>query len=176
MEMRQEGHIALISQMCQLIGARKYLELGIYQGDCLLAVADANPQCVCIGVDSVHHPIPYRPNVAVYFESTEEYFEKLAVEKPLTKFDVIFIDADHSYDAVKADLFKALQAVRPKGLIFLHDTHPAGKEWTSKGFCGDAYRIVRELQAEPAIQAITLPYHPGLTIVQHTYDEEFPWQ
>lgn len=176
MHMNQEGHIRFIAELCKLIHARKYLELGIYKGDCLLAVAEANPQCVCIGVDSVLHYIPDRPNVSVYIETTEEYFEKVDGQKPLSKFDVVFIDADHRYDSVKADLFKALQVVNPKGLILLHDTHPAGIDWVAMGFCGDAYRIVKELQAEPAVQAITLPYHPGLTIVQNTYSEERPWE
>jgi predicted O-methyltransferase YrrM len=37
------------------------------------------------------------------------------------KLDLVFIDADHTYDAVINDSHKALQMLSPKGIVVWHD-------------------------------------------------------
>lgn len=39
-----------------------------------------------------------------------------------TEFDVIFVDADHSYDAVLKDTINSVRMLAPNGLIAFHDT------------------------------------------------------
>jgi predicted O-methyltransferase YrrM len=45
-------------------------------------------------------------------------------ENPDIAFDLIFIDGDHSYDAVKADFLAYSPLVRAGGLVALHDIVP----------------------------------------------------
>jgi predicted O-methyltransferase YrrM len=53
-----------------------------------------------------------------YNGSTDKYFSELFPDK---KFDVIFIDADHSYEGVRKDFVNAQQHLNDGGLIVFHD-------------------------------------------------------
>lgn len=70
-------------------------------------------------------PAPQRTiqgsNISFHIESSDSFFEKISADK---KFDLIFIDGDHSFDFVKRDLENSLLHVSEKGLIVLHDTDP----------------------------------------------------
>ena len=44
-------------------------------------------------------------------------------------FDLIFIDGDHSYEAVKSDLENAIKFLNKDGLIVLHDVDPPAEKW-----------------------------------------------
>jgi predicted O-methyltransferase YrrM len=174
MTMNQTGHETFIPELCKLLQARDYLELGVHKGSTLCRVAAALPECHCQGVDIVNHELPLPGNVSMAFMRTDEFFETWKKSSPV-RYDVIFIDANHSYEAVKADLEMALQMLQPRGVLLLHDTHPVSDAYTESGWCGDAFRILNDLQANPDLQSITLPYHPGLTIVRPAQKTEFPW-
>ena len=77
-------------------------------------------------------------------------------------FNVVFIDADHSAEALHADFWGILPHVADDGLILMHDTNPETLADTAEGMCGDAWRFVRDLS--PFREMVTLNYHPGLTI------------
>lgn len=53
-----------------------------------------------------------------YNGSTDKYFAELFPDK---MFDVIFIDADHSYEGVRKDFVNAQQHLKEGGLIIFHD-------------------------------------------------------
>lgn len=94
---------------------------------------------------------------------TEQFFK----ENEET-FDVIFIDADHSFDAVKYDFEQCLKILNKSGLIFLHDTDPITKKYTQPGYCNDCYKIINYLKEfHSELNFINLPItEAGLTIVQ----------
>lgn len=50
--------------------------------------------------------------------TTDEWAEKLH-----EKFNLIFIDADHSYEAVKSDFYNWSPKVKEGGYLLFHDTH-----------------------------------------------------
>ncbi len=50
--------------------------------------------------------------------TTDDYFK--SIDSNL-KYDVIFIDADHSYEGAKKDYDNALKHIEPNGLIIFHD-------------------------------------------------------
>lgn len=57
-------------------------------------------------------------NLQFYKSSTDDYFKQLSAT---VRFDVIFIDADHSYEGVKKDFGNALKHINKGGLIIFHD-------------------------------------------------------
>lgn len=60
-------------------------------------------------------------------------------------YDVIFIDADHSYPSVKADILLYLPMLRVGGFMIMHDTIYFG---------GDVGRVVKELKSDPRVEFI----------------------
>jgi cephalosporin hydroxylase len=66
------------------------------------------------------------------------------------KFDFIFIDGDHEYDGVRADLLQYGPLVRPGGLVGFHDIVPDHfVRYGRKGpfYAGDVHLLWRQLKA-----------------------------
>lgn len=82
----------------------------------------------------------YLPNERTYFtnESTDEFFKSLDPEE--SKFDAIFIDADHSYLGALKDYNGALNHIKKGGLIIFHDINSAA--------CPGIMRLWREVKSE----------------------------
>ncbi|MES2395658.1 MAG: class I SAM-dependent methyltransferase [Bacteroidota bacterium] len=59
-------------------------------------------------------------NLQFYKQTTDVYFNQLS---KTAKFDVIFIDADHSYEGVKKDYDNSLNHINKGGLIIFHDVN-----------------------------------------------------
>lgn len=84
-----------------------------------------------------------RPDVKVRFQRKLSYEYALECDE---QFDLVFIDADHKYEAVKRDWLDWSPKVRVGGRIALHDSQPmAGR--CPEG-CGPV-RLVNELGAHP---------------------------
>lgn len=80
-------------------------------------------------------------------------------------FDFIFIDADHSQQAVYADFSHYIELLRPHGVILLHDTHPIDQAATNQDRCGDGYLAIDHLSRQTEKwEMMTIPLHPGLTL------------
>jgi predicted O-methyltransferase YrrM len=55
-----------------------------------------------------------------YFRNgSDDFFKKN--EEWDGKFDIIFVDGDHRYEQSKKDLGNAMKAIKPNGIIYLHD-------------------------------------------------------
>jgi len=79
--------------------------------------------------------------------------------------DMLFIDADHSREAVLDDFNNCLPYVAPHGLILLHDVHPGNAELTHPAWCGTAYQAAEELSRNNnAYEIMTIPVSPGLAV------------
>jgi predicted O-methyltransferase YrrM len=176
MVMNQQGHENLIAELCKTMRVRDYLELGLFDGDTFYKVASAIPQAKCIGVDVVDRGLARPENADIFIGTTDAYFDLLRSKFPKPQFDLIFIDADHAYESVVKDLRNSLEFLNPRGLVLLHDTHPVSEAYTAPGWCNDAYRIVDDLRKNPLLESITLPYHPGLTLVRHLPANRIPWE
>lgn len=60
------------------------------------------------------------PRIEQIFQDSREFDPE-----PLAgQFDVVFVDADHSYDMVKIDTLNAYKLVKPGGIILWHDYAP----------------------------------------------------
>lgn len=101
--------------------------LGAGPGIMALALFEGNPYLVIHAIDNNARTldtfnkhledVPYQGTLFVYCRNTSdvcEYFDK-------GKFDLIIVDADHSYDAVQEDLDNYWPKLKIGGRIFLHD-------------------------------------------------------
>lgn len=157
MKRNQTLHETLIPLLVEGIGAQSYLEFGTYDNSTIGKVrcpkryaVDTKPILV--------------PGIEFFTMTTQEFISFEA--KKYAPFDFVFIDADHSAAAARADFFGIIDYVSPEGLVCLHDTNPETEADTAPGYCGDSWRFANMLWGD-GCEAVTLPYHPGITIVRN---------
>lgn len=156
-------HHIFIRAMAEAINAKSYLELGLYKGTTFSSIAPIVETCV--GVDTKQYFTPQKGKI--HISTTENFFQHNT-----DTFDLIFIDADHSFESAKNDLLWSLNVLNPYGVIILHDTDPNKNELLTSGYCGDSYRIVDWVRTNRSdLDIITLPLgDPGISIVKRTGD------
>jgi predicted O-methyltransferase YrrM len=140
-----------IRELARSIRARRILEVGAFKGQTtavLSAVAAESggyvvavdpmrwasaPASLGEQVDAWFHPFSYErafwknvrrsgaDNVRLYRVRSEDPALLRSAAKELQEFDLVFIDADHSYAGASRDLALWGSRVTPGGLILLHD-------------------------------------------------------
>lgn len=100
-------------QLINSFSPKRYLEIGIYQGWCLININAP----LKTGVD------PDRSTMASHHMTSDEFFEKVAPTLGY-KYDVVFIDGLHHSDQVNKDIANAIQYTEDNGIIILHDCNP----------------------------------------------------
>lgn len=154
-------HTSFIFELCKQLNVQDYLELGVYSGDTLFKLSTI---CNVVGVD-IKDEFRLKEQFGDRFfqETTDEFFAQNR-----RTYDVVFIDADHSFASVKKDFVNSLKILNPMGLIILHDTDPQEVKLIHPGYCGDAYKMNRYLEETwPDLDKLTLPItEAGLTIVK----------
>lgn len=169
------NHEAFICLLAKSVKPKVYVELGIY--DCTLfnrmipLVSEK-----LIGVDFVpemgKHMKKHRKTE--FFAGTTTDFAK-ELKKRGTVIDMLFIDADHSKEAVLEDFNNYFPMVKEDGIILLHDSYPKNKEFTQSGYCGDGYKAIFELSKKTdKYEMVTIPVHPGLVICRKR-TKQMPW-
>ncbi len=74
--------------------------------------------------------------------STDEFFSQYPDPvPPQLQFEVVFIDADHSYLQTLRDYNNAVSCC-PDGVIFLHDMVPPEAKFATPQFCGDSFKLL----------------------------------
>jgi predicted O-methyltransferase YrrM len=169
---RQTMHEYLLPLLARAIHARYYLELGLATGSSFWPVVEQQIKFFggeAVGVDTGE--VVVRAACArIYQMETDRFFAEIAPTLPY-QFDLVFIDADHRYAQLCRDFEHALGVTRDHGLVCLHDTYPSDVRFTTDGYCADSYRLAAELSLPGSgwasrVEAVTLPFHPGLTIVR----------
>lgn len=94
--------------------------------------------------------------------TTDSFYETIA--EALGPFDVIYIDADHTFAQACADYNNSIKHLAPGGLIFLHDMWPPNAEYTAPIWCGDTYKLLVGL-TEGMSGIVVLDHNYGLTAV-----------
>lgn len=153
-------HPEVISFLAEVYKPKTYLELGLYKGETFNIMQGRCSRTV--GVDI--NPTPLGGEI--YMMTTDKFFE--AFTDPV---DMVFIDADHSYESVKKDFENSLNLLNDGGVIVLHDTDPEQDFLFHSGYCGDCYKIVQDIEAREDVNVVTLPVHAeGLCIITKKND------
>lgn len=158
----QTFHERLIPMLVEGIGAQSYLEFGTYCYETIGRVKCAKR----FAVDADPNRVPEVgafPGVQHFAMTTERFIADFAMR--CAPFDVVFIDADHDAEAVRRDFSGIWPYVSDDGLVLLHDTNPQEDADTAPEFCGDSWKFAQLLKLQNR-EAVTLPYHPGLTIIR----------
>ena len=168
-------HEDFIVHLASLVRPKVYVELGLYHCALFNRIVPFSEQS--IGVDISAEAGNYMlqsPNTR-FFKGTTQEFAKEVEANPL-QIDMLFIDADHSKEAVLQDFRDFLPYVAPHGLILLHDTHPGNLQMMQPEWCGTAYLAIEELLRETgSYELMTIPVSPGLTICRKR-QVQLSWQ
>lgn len=133
----QESHHAnhtdmvYVCGMASAVNARRIFEFGTYRGQttCGLASVCKDAQIYTLNLPLDADP-RYAPFIGMYIARspdrdriTQIFCDSRAFDTTPYResMDYIFIDGDHSYEGVKNDTEKALQLLRPGGVIVWHD-------------------------------------------------------
>ena len=149
-------HSEFIENIAKIYKPKIYLELGLYRADTFGRIRKHAKRA--IAVDLVILP---GIEGELFQESTDTFFKHFDEQ-----VDMIFIDADHSFDSVYKDLKNSLKILNNPGIIILHDTDPEHIGILHSDHCNDCYKILEFLEQNDKINAVTLPVsEAGLTIV-----------
>ncbi len=122
------GYYQVLHGLCKKIDARRVLEIGVNRGAGMIAMTEAMNDGLYIGVDISLLAIPYDykslarliPGV-MFFEGDSRDDRMITKVRLYAPFDLIFIDGDHTYDAVKGDFDACLPMLADNGMMVLHD-------------------------------------------------------
>jgi len=168
----------LINFLIKECNFKSYLEIGV-RGFKTFDMIDCNKK-VC--VDPQPHGERNGIGVKTIIKTSDQYFKEL--KQSNEKFDLIFIDGDHSFSQVKKDLEYALKHITARGLIVMHDMDPPDRHFQGNGPLprswkkhpmGECWRaMVSRRIIEGDIEVITIQFgdvETGLTIVKKGNDK-----
>lgn len=157
------NHSTFLEFLISYIKPNIYLELGVRDG---LTILKCAPHTVkSIGVDILPCQFNLSKNIEYHQTTTDDYFKSL---DPSIKFDVVFIDADHSHEQSLKDFLNVKDKVIDDGFIFFHDTYPYNETMMLPHLCNDVYKTAHYIKNNfiDAFEIVTLPFNPGLTILK----------
>jgi len=154
----------VIECLAKIIRPKIYVEIGLYHSDVLKRIIPYADELIGTDIDpKLEKYFPHRKKTKFYSLSSDELLKVLQAQNK--KIDFLFIDADHSQQAVLKDFYNYFPLVSEQGLIFLHDSYPGSDFYTQSGYCSDCYKAIIELgKNNDEYELVTIPKHPGLTI------------
>lgn len=160
---RNQEFMPLIKFLVSLYQPDTYVEVGIQKGHCFKQIAPTVKKA--IGID-----------IKLLFDMPGSILmEKSSLDAAKNWehgiIDLLFIDGDHKFESVLADVDAFLPYVRPyTGLILLHDTYPGTKELAVDGYCFDAWKAACKIHNNikySDVEIVTLPGpYAGLSILR----------
>lgn len=147
---RKELAFALQIIMNNLQGPMSVLEIGIYEGATFrIWQAISSRNAILVGVDVSDKTGGCFANdkriSLIFGDSHDSMVVKKVKDLFLKEIDLLFIDADHSYEGVKSDHMNYGPLVRKGGVIVFHDTRrKAGPSGLAPHGCG-VFAFWREL-------------------------------
>ena len=148
----------IIQSIINAIGAKDYLEIGLFRGNNFNRIKCKNK----VGVDP-----------SVKFKSEEKIFELTSddfFKQNDSKFDVIFIDGLHEETQVYKDIKNGLDCLNDGCFIICHDMHPTDENmqkvpriqnvWT--GDCWKAWVNIRREMDNLSMFVVDMDYGCGV--------------
>lgn len=157
-------HYDVLPMLVRALNPEVYVELGVREANLFNLVSPYVGTAIGVDIDPMSGEcIVPAPNVQFHLCSTDDFLEE--AKRAGLLVDVLFIDADHSYEAALQDFRNYLPIVRPHGLILMHDGHPGDESLIRPTACGGVYKAVAELSADnDQYEMVTIPMSPGVTI------------
>lgn len=127
---------------------RSYLELGCYKNNTFNYISVDKK----IGVDC-------RDGGTVR-STTDQFFDTNKI-----KYDLIFIDADHTHECSRRDLNNSLSCLNDDGCIVLHDTLPELPSHQNPRYNGTVWKTIVEYRSRKDLDIITANFDHGCTLI-----------
>lgn len=164
------NHTQLIQQLITERGYKLYLEIGYGKGDNFESLQGLSRG---VAVDPTMSGLA-NENPDRYVNSTsDEYFDDLDGR---TKFDLIFIDGDHTAEQVERDIVNAWKHLKKDGALLLHDVCPHNEEMTripreTKQWTGTTFQAWAGLvDAYPELQYSAITDDFGIATIEFNKD------
>ena len=168
-------HEDFIVHLASLVCPKVYVELGIYHCALFNRIIPFAEQLIGVDISAESGNYMQQSSKTRFFKGTTHEFAQEVAVNPL-QINMLFIDADHSKEAVLQDFIEFFPFVVPHGLILLHDTHPGNEQMMDPAWCGTAYQAVEEyLRETGSYELMTIPLSPGLTICRKR-QAQLSWQ
>lgn len=156
-------HKSIIEHFAKWIKPENYLEIGVRTGYTLIPISGYCKNCYAVDINFTHKN--YAKNVFLYEMKSDDFFEK--IESSL-KFDMVFIDGDHSKEQVYKDFLNVKDRVIDDGFIFFHDSYPYAEYMLNPDLCNNCWEAILSIKQMfyKEWEILTLPFNPGLTIMK----------
>lgn len=180
-EYKQMEFAGVMIELAKLFKPQLYVELGVRKGETFLKMAPHVRRAVGVDLQPIGFVLP--GNCSFNQMSTLQFAQGQKDES----IDFLFIDADHKWTSVLADLSAFLPKVKTgTGLIFMHDTHPIIADLAVEGYCHDAWRAANYVfnqvpgkqlwGAFENLEIVTLPGPwAGLSILRKRGEHHLSW-
>jgi hypothetical protein len=109
----------IINHFVKKYNFKNYLEIGVFNGECIEAVDILHKDGVDPGAEGVVHP---KVNYPI---TSDEFFELIKGHD--IKYDIVFIDGLHHSTQVIKDITNSLKHSINNGVIAMHDCNPPTK-------------------------------------------------
>jgi hypothetical protein len=124
--------IALLKKLARMYPECEYFEIGSWRGESIVNVAEIAKTCVSLSLsDKEMHSLGLGPAITRlqrFFSKSVPNIKHLEGNSVtfdysgLQKFDLIFVDGDHQYEAVKSDTANAFKLLKnERSVIVWHD-------------------------------------------------------
>lgn len=143
----------------------RILEIGTFRGWSAILMAQAREDAFIVTIDP-HIGIPEDELISSYGEAMSNFISEKVDSRiahypcysddfnPVEKYDLIFLDGDHTYLGVQHDFFKFLPFVKDTGIILFHDFN--GEKGVTE-FCNTLkYRGAKRFKSMLAIRKCDL--------------------
>lgn len=156
-------HYELIEHLCKWIKPINYLEIGVRWGDTYNVINKYCENCYLVDIDFLD--IEYSKNTLKFEMTSDEFFKNL---NPNIKFDLAFIDGDHTKEQVIKDFDNTSRHIVDDGFVILHDTYPYSEKMITPSISNNAWEAMLYIKTHyrDEWEYLTLPFNPGVSILK----------
>lgn len=178
----------MIQNVIDQLGAKKYLEIGVFTGTNFLPIRVAHktavdPEFKISPLQKLKWNIKQGWSIrSIYHQMlSEQFFNSVGRGQ---QFDVVFIDGLHTYSQSLSDVNQALDLLSEQGVIIMHDCFPPSPSaaypaeslshaaslklpgWTGE-WCGDTWKTICHLRSSrDDLQIFVLSCDYGLGVIR----------